>query len=297
MPAAEVAVEAAQAHCRRVARHAAKNFYYAFLPLSRDQHNAMCAVYAFARRSDDLTDDETPRSTEARREALAGWRREFQNALTEGASDNPVLVAVRRAIEAFAIPPKYFFELIDGVATDLEPPRYQTFEELYRYCYSVASTIGLICLHVFGFKSSEAPVYAEKLGVAFQLTNILRDLREDAGRGRLYLPEEDLERFGVARGDLDAGKLDCVRELLRFEANRAERYYQDAAPLLRLIDPRSRASLWVMTAIYHGILKRVKTSGYDVFSRRAGLSSAEKTGIMLRGLKLYLIGGNAPFPA
>ena len=133
------------------------------------------------------------------------------------------------------------------------------------------------------------------------MTNILRDLREDAARGRLYLPEEDLERFGVLRAELEAGKQgarwDRVRELLRFEADRAERYYQDAAPLLGLVDRRSRASLWTLTAIYHGILARVRASEYDVFTRRAGLSHADKTGILLRGLKLHLVGGSAPFPA
>ena len=134
------------------------------------------------------------------------------------------------------------------------------------------------------------------MGVAFQLTNILRDLREDAARGRLYLPEEDLVRFGVAREDLEAGKLDRVRDLLRFEADRGERYYREAAPLLGLVDRHSRASLWIMSSIYHGILERVRASGYDVFSRRAGLSAAEKTGILLRGLKIHLVGGSAPFP-
>jgi phytoene synthase len=297
MPAAEASVNAAQAHCRRLARRAARNFYYAFLPLSREQHNAMCAVYAFARHSDDLTDDEAPKGGLAQREALAEWERQFKASLSEGDNRDLVLVAVRRAIEQFAIPPVYFLELIGGVAVDLEPPCYRTFDELYRYCYGVASTIGLICLHVFGFQSPEAPVFAERLGVAFQLTNILRDVREDAGRGRLYLPLDDLDRFGVSRADIEQGRLDCLRDLLHFQAERAEAYYQEASPLLRLIDPRSRASLWVMTAIYHGILKRVRTSGYDVFSRRAGLSHAEKTAIMLRGLKLHLIGGNAPFPA
>ncbi len=297
MPGAEITLEQSQAHCRRVARRNARNFYYGFFPLSREQHNAICAVYAFARYSDDVTDDEAPKGSEARRRALDQWRGSLDAALAGGRPGSPILPALCDAIRRFTIPPRYLFELIEGVATDLEPPGYRTFDELYRYCYLVASTIGLICLHIFGFRSPEAPGYAEKLGIAFQLTNILRDLREDAARGRLYLPEEDLLRFAVERRALEAGKLDQVRDLLRFEADRAERYYQEAAPLLGLVDRRSRASLWILTAIYHGILERVRGSGYDVFSRRAGLSHVEKTGIMLRGLKLHLVGGNAPFPA
>lgn len=297
MPAADADIEASQAHCRRVARRAARNFYYAFLPLSREQHDAMCAVYAFARYSDDLADDERPGRAEARREALARWRASLEAALAGRSGENPILPALAQAIERFQIPARYFFELLEGVEMDLDPLRYRTFDDLYHYCYLVASTIGLICLHIFGFRAPEALGYAEKLGVAFQLTNILRDLREDAARGRLYLPEEDLARFGVERNDVEAGRLDRLRELLCFEAGQAEAYYREAAPLLGLIDRRSRASLWVMTAIYHGILERLRSSGYDVFSRRAGLSGAEKTGILLRGLKLHLVGGNASFPA
>ncbi|MGH9661453.1 MAG: phytoene/squalene synthase family protein, partial [Bryobacteraceae bacterium] len=187
--------------------------------------------------------------------------------------------------------------LIEGVASDLDPPQYRAFDDLYRYCYRVASTVGLICVHIFGSQSPEALGYAEKLGVAFQLTNILRDLAEDSALGRLYLPVEDLERFGVSAGDVQAGRLERIRELLRFEADRAEAYYQEAAPLLSLVERRSRASLWVMTAIYHGILERMRASNFDVFSRRAGLSHAEKAGILLQGVKLHFIGGAAPFPA
>lgn len=289
-------LQASQAYCRRIARRAARNFYYGFLPLSREQHNAMCGVYAFARYTDDVSDDEAPSTPAARRETLERWRRALEAALAGNYADHPVLPALHEAIRRFGIPPRYLFELIEGVETDLDPPRCRTFEELYRYCYLVASTIGLMCLHIFGFESDRAPLLAEQMGVAFQLTNILRDLREDAARGRLYLPAEDLERFSVERSDLETGKLDRIRELLRFEADRAEGYYHEAAPLLGLVHQRSRASLWIMTAIYHGILQRVRDSNYDVFSRRAGLTQVEKTGIMLRGLKLHLVGGNAPFP-
>lgn len=292
MPAADLG--ASQAWCRRVARRSASNFYYAFLPLSAEQRNALCAVYAFARHADDLTDDA---GIDGRRQALDQWRRRFESALSGRDDGHPVLGALDHAVRRFDIPPVYLFELLDGVQTDLDPPRYQTFDQLYRYCYLVASTVGLVCLHVFGFQSRDALACGEKLGVAFQLTNILRDLREDAARGRLYLPAEDLDRFGVTPGDIEAGRLDRVGELLRFQADRAEAHYQQAAPLLALVDARSRASLWVMTAIYHGILKRLRASRYDVFSRRAELTRSEKLAILLRGFKLHVMGGTAPFPA
>lgn len=292
MPGAEL--ERSQAHCRRVARRSARNFYYAFLPLSRQQHDAICAVYAFARYADDLSDEV---GRDDCREALAAWRGQLESTLSSHGGDQLILPALHDAVGRYQIPPRYLFELLEGIATDLDTPRFQTFEELYRYCYLVASTIGLVCLHIFGFQSNVALEFGEKLGVAFQLTNILRDLREDAARGRLYLPGQDLARFGVDPADLECGRLDRVRELLRFQADRAETYYQEAAPLLNLVEARSRASLWIMTAIYHRILKRVRDSEYDVFTRRAALSSPEKFAILLRGLRLHLTGGTAPFPA
>ena len=208
-----------------------------------------------------------------------------------------MLPAFHDTLRRFSIPAEYFFELLRGAEMDLTGAEYRSFPDLYRYCYRVASTIGLMCLHIFGFEDPQAPAYAEKLGVAFQLTNILRDLREDAARGRLYLPAEDLAPFGVELADLLEGRLERVRELLRFEAGRAERYYREAAPLLELVSASSRASLWIMTAIYHGILERVHASDYDVFSRRAGLSHARKTSILLRGLMVHFTGGTLPFPA
>jgi phytoene synthase len=294
MSGAELA--ASQAWCRRLARRQARNFYYGFVPLSTEQRDAMCAVYAFARHCDDLSDEDGP-AAPARREAFEQWRRALQAALAGDCSASPLLPAFRHAVTRFRIPERYFFDLIEGVALDLDSPEYRTFDDLYRYCYLVASTIGLISLHIFGFESPDAPRYAEKLGIAFQLTNILRDLREDAERGRLYLPSEDLARFGVVRADIEAGRLDRARALLEFEGARAENYYREAAPLIQLVAARSRPSLWVLAAIYHGVLRRMEASGYDVFRRRVGLSRAEKTGILLRGLALRWVGGNYPFPA
>jgi phytoene synthase len=295
MPAVDLA--ASQSYCLRVARRAARNFYYGFYPLSDEQHVAMCAVYAFARRSDDITDEEGPADRAARRQALQCWRAALDAALSGDYGDDPVLPALHHAVGRFSIPPCYLHELIDGVAIDLAPPRYQTFDDLYRYCYLVASTVGLICLHIFGFDSTEAPALAEKMGIAFQLTNILRDLREDLGRGRLYLPAEDLERFGVAPADFQPPRLDRLRPLLAFEADRAEHYYAEAAPLLDLVHARSRASLWILATIYHHLLEHIRAAQFDVFSRRVRLSTVGKSLIMLRGVKSHLTGGRPPFPA
>jgi len=290
-------LKASRAYCRTVARRQARNFYYAFLPLPPVERQAMCAVYAMARHTDDLADQPGPQSTAERCQALEQWRRAVEAALAGEYGANPLLPAFQHAVASYRIPHRYVFELIQGVSTDLDPPQYRTFEELYRYCYSVASTIGLMCLHIFGFESEQALWFGERLGVAFQLTNILRDLGEDAARGRLYLPAEDLARFQVERRDVEAGSLQRLRPLLDFEAGRAQGYYQQAWPLLELVDARSRASLWTMTAIYHRLLQTIRASGFDVFTRRASLSRVEKTGLLLRGLRIRYLGGDAPFPA
>jgi phytoene synthase len=179
--------------------------------------------------------------------------------------------------------------MIDGVLGDLSPRRFETFSELYRYCYQVASVVGLVSIHIFGFDTPSALPLAEKCGVAFQLTNILRDVREDLERGRVYLPAEDLARFGVTEADLADGgralrKGGGLRELMRFEAGRARGYYTESQPLLDLIHPRSRRSLWALIAIYSRLLERIEAAGYDVFTRRVRLSAVEKTLIVARAL-------------
>jgi 15-cis-phytoene synthase len=177
--------------------------------------------------------------------------------------------------------------MIDGVLSDLEPRRTQTFEELRGYCYQVASVVGLTAIHIFGFDTRSALPLAEKCGVAFQLTNILRDIREDAERGRVYLPAEDLARFGVSPEDLIAGShTPAVRELLRFEGERARGFYNESLPLLDLIHPRSRPSLWALIAIYSRLLERIESSDYDVFTRRVRLTSMEKSWIVARALMM-----------
>ncbi len=274
------ALEQSYAYCRNVARSRAKNFYYSFLLLSREQRNAMCAVYAFMRDCDDLSDE--PGANLA---ALERWRESLEMALHGQPDEHPIWPAFCDAVARFRIPHEYFFEMIDGVASDLEPRRIETFSQLYRYCYQVASVVGMTSVHIFGFRAKEALRLAEKCGVAFQLTNILRDIREDAERGRIYLPAEDLERFGVTASQIQAGRRDeRFLELMRFEAARARAYYNESQPLLSLVDRRSRPALRALVSIYSRLLDRIERNDYDVFSRRVSLSGLEKSWIMLQSL-------------
>lgn len=273
-------VEESYQYCVRVARSRAKNFYYSFILLSAQQRKAMCAIYAFMRYCDDLSDE--PGATRA---PMERWRAELEDALEGKFSDHPVWPAFHHTVRRFGIPHEYFRQMIDGVTSDLEPHRFETFDELYEYCYRVASVVGLTIIHIFGFDTRSALPLAEKCGIAFQLTNILRDVREDAEAGRIYFPMEDLRRFGVSEADLVSGnRTEEFLKLMRFEAARARTYYDDSAPLLDLIHPRSRSSLWALISIYSRLLERIEGANYDVFSRRVRLSLFEKSWIVVRAM-------------
>ena len=273
-------VERSYDYCRRVARQRAKNFYYSFLLLSAQQRSGMCAIYAFMRYCDDLSDEPG-----ANRAAIDRWRCQLEEALEGRFGGHPVWPAFHHTVRRFGIPQEYFREMISGVASDLEPRRIESFDELYRYCYQVASVVGLTIVHIFGFDTPKVLGLAEKCGVAFQLTNILRDIKEDAERGRVYLPLEDLRRFGVTPEELGSGtRGDPFLRLMRFEAARARSYYQESQPLLDLVHPRSRASLWALITIYSRLLERIETRNYDVFSRRVRLSPFEKSWILAQAL-------------
>lgn len=268
------------AYCVRVARSRAKNFYYSFLLLSKQQRKAMCAIYAFMRYCDDLSDDPG-----ANRAAIERWRVEMEDALEGRFSGHPLWPAFHHTVRRFGIPHEYFRAMINGVLSDLQPRRVQTFDELYDYCYRVASVVGLTTVHIFGFDTRTALPLAEKCGVAFQLTNILRDIREDAALGRVYLPAEDLRKFGVSEDDLRTGnRSEAFLRMMRFEAARARAYYDESRPLLDLIHPRSRPSLWALVTIYSSLLERIERSNYDVFRRRVRLSLLEKSWIVVRAL-------------
>jgi 15-cis-phytoene synthase len=282
-----VSLDESYRYCRHVARLRARNFYYSFLLLEKRQRDAMCAVYAFMRECDDLSDD--PAADKAKLpEAIARWRLELNRALAGDAGGNAIWPAFYDSVRRYSIPHRFFHEMIDGVASDLEPRRIQTYEELYRYCYQVASVVGLTVIHIFGFQSVKALLLAERCGVAFQLTNILRDVREDALLGRIYLPEEDLSRFGVRAEQLRSGQEDeQFRELMRFEAARAREYYAESAPLLDLTHPKSRPSLWALRAIYLHLLSRIEKANYSVLSRRINVPARTKIRLLLQAFLTY----------
>jgi phytoene synthase len=277
-------------YCEHLARTQAKNFYYSFVTLPPERRAAMCAVYAFMRYTDDVSDDEPDSGT--KEEALQLWRSMLDRALAGDYGDNPILPAFHATLKQYDIPDRYFRDVIDGVEMDFTRKRYETFEELYRYCYHVASVVGFVCMHIWGFDEAngDALRYGEACGLAFQLTNVIRDLTEDAGRDRIYLPQEDLRRFGVTDEDIKAGRMtDAMHNLLQFQVERAEGYYAEARKLAPLVHPRGRPSLSVMMGIYHGILEAVVHQNYDVFRKRARVSTPRKLAILggawLRGMR------------
>ncbi|MCX6597501.1 MAG: phytoene/squalene synthase family protein [Acidobacteria bacterium] len=261
------------------AKREARNFYYAFRLLSPEKHRAICSVYTFFRISDDLADD-TGRTVDQKREALAAWRRDTRSALAGQLPPHALWPGFADAVQRYSIPHHVFEDMIDGMVSDLEPRRIATFDELYRYCYQVASVVGISVIHIFGFTDPRAPLLAEKCGLAFQLTNILRDVQEDLDRGRVYLPQADLDRFGVTQ----MADSPAFRDLLRLEGQRARGYFDESRPLLDMIHPASRASLRALIEIYSTLLHRIEAADYDVLTQRIRLSGAEKTWVMIRSL-------------
>ncbi len=267
--------------CRRVARASASNFYYAFFMLPQAKRDALCALYAFMRLVDDVSD--TVGSAADKQRGLARWRAALDAATAGDVSSHPILPAFADTIKRFKIPPRYFHDLISGAEMDLTVGDYATFDRLREYCYRVAGTVGLTCLHVFGFDDPHAPDLAEKLGIAFQLTNIIRDVRADYEMGRVYLPLEDLAKFGVSSEAFARGPLTPeLRALLEFETARAWDFYRQGVELIPRVHADARAALWALARIYSSLLRRIEARGYDVLSERVRLSAPEKTGILLR---------------
>ncbi|HYL09681.1 MAG TPA: squalene synthase HpnC [Candidatus Acidoferrales bacterium] len=262
--------------CHRVARAAGSNFYYAFYLLPRERRDALAALYAFMRLVDDVSDE--PGDVASKQRGLARWRAALDSALTQGGpAAHPVLPALVDTLRRYHIAARYLHDLISGAEMDLTVASYPTFDRLREYCYRVAGTVGLNCVYVFGFHDPRALDLAEKLGLAFQLTNILRDVSGDYALGRVYLPAEDLQRFGVAPEDLGGKQVTLpLRELLRFEAERAWQFYREGAGLISLVAPESRAALWGLVRTYSTLLARIEQRGFDVFSSRVRLSLAEK---------------------
>jgi len=263
-------------YCRKLTRARARNFYYGFLLLPKPRRDAFCAVYAFMRYCDDVADGSDTAPVKAT--LLREWKEALGRALEGNYGDSLILPAFHAAVRRYAIPKEYFYELIAGAEMDLDSRSYRTFADLYQYCYRVASVVGLCSVHILGFADPAvnklaALKLAEDCGVAFQLTNILRDLREDAQSGRIYLPLEDLERFEYSAEELRAGVCNPqFLSLMRFEIARARSYYDRADGLIEMVEPESRPALWTLISIYRGILSRIETSGGDVFSHAAALS-------------------------
>jgi phytoene synthase len=334
-------LDSAYAVCRAIARREAKNFYYSFVALPKPRKNAICAIYAFMRKADDLADDESL-SRDERRRSLEVWLAEWRAVCAGGATADPVFLAVRDCSARFQIPLSLLDELVAGVTMDLDQPAnlltrdfreaeanslpfstktnsihsihqdrsvaedlhypmqgamvendvpdtYATFDDLYRYCYLVASVVGLVCIRIFGYIDPRAEKLAEETGIAFQLTNILRDVAEDAERNRVYLPLEDLAAHNVSLDSLlhrvsGAPPTASERALLAAIAQRAKKFYSSAQLLLPMIDRESRPALWVLVSIYHGLLKRIERADYDVFSSRVSVPLPQKLGILLVGL-------------
>ncbi len=278
MPEARLA--ASYQHCHSLTQRAARNFYYALRLLPAAKRDAICALYAFMRIADDLSDELG--TLEIKKHALAEYHRALDRALAGDYGESRSLPALHDTVQRYSIPPQYLHDLIAGTELDLTSTRYATFEDLRKYCHHVAGTVGLCCIQVFGYGDPGAPVLAEKLGLAFQLTNILRDVGGDLELDRIYIPHEDIERF-FAQGAFERRHVTAAfGELMKFEAARARDAYRQGAGLIALVSEDSRAALWALIRIYSRLLRRIEQRGYNVFAGRVGLSTAQKVGVMLR---------------
>jgi 15-cis-phytoene synthase len=295
--------------CRSIARSSAKNFYYAFLALPKPKREALCAVYAYMRRCDDISDDPSI-PVRDRRLKLADWLDTFHRVMQGSPSDDPVLIALADAQRRFKIPIDLLDQLALGTAMDLaeenddEPEfargqfqpaterqdaeqsliRYETFDDLYQYCYRVASVVGLVCIRIFGYRDPIAEPLAERCGLAFQMTNIIRDVKEDADMGRVYLPQEDLAKFSLDPAELRAHP-DPVRwsPLLALEADRAREFYLAGQELIAYISEDSQPALWVLVTIYRQLLEKIASRQYDVFTQRISLTVWQKLKVLGKG--------------
>ncbi len=264
--------------CAEITRRSRSSFYYAFILLTAERRRALNAVYAFCRFIDDIADDESIREPAA---LLTRWREELDRVYA-GVPTRALSRALADSARRFAIPRVHFEEIIAGVEMDLSRTRYQTFEDLRPYCYRVASALGLICIEIFGYRNPSAKTYAENLGLALQLTNILRDVREDAARGRIYLPLEDLARFNVSEDEILGGVYSSnFVSLMDFEAKRARELYAAAQMALAAEDRSTLLTAEAMRLIYGALLERIIKSNYRVLDRRHRLSGPHK---------LYLVG-------
>lgn len=293
----------AYAVCRGIARRAAKNFYYGFMVLPSEKRNALSAVYAFMRHADDISDGPEV-DPQLKRQKLSEWLDAAKAVFAGKATDDPVLMALGDAQAKFKIPAELFEKLVYGTSLDLDIPPASaespailcnTFEDLKQYCYYVASVVGLVCIRIFGYQDTKAEFLAEDCGLAFQLTNIIRDIKEDASMGRIYIPAEDLSRSNLAVANFsssvlqDPAQMQQLRPALEYEADRARKYYESAKWLMELIDEDSRAALWVLVEIYSRLLQKITDRNYDVLTERVRLTLWEKLKVLSRGFLLRIV--------
>ncbi len=267
-------------YCEKKTARSGSSFYYSFLFLPPEQRRAIMALYAFCREVDDVVDE---CSDPALAQTTLQWWREEIARLYAGTPQHPVTQALQTAIARYNLPQEHFQEIIDGMAMDLSQTRYATFKELSLYCYRVASVVGLMAATIFGYEDRHTLKYAHDLGMAFQLTNILRDVGEDAARGRIYIPADELARFGVSEDDIRAQRMSGgMQELLRFQAERARNYYDKAFAHLPTADRYRQRSGLIMAAIYLSTLDAIEQQGYPVLARRVRLSPWRKLWIAWR---------------
>jgi phytoene synthase len=292
--AAPIQLRAAYAVCRSITRSQAKNFYYAFLVLPSRKRDALCAVYAFMRHADDISDTQGFTDSEKRLK-LEALIDSFHVVDAGKPTDDPVLLALSHARQRYKIPVHLLEKLVYGTTMDLEfAPQepnpgqpvviYRTFEELYQYCYHVASVVGLVCIRIFGYHNPQAEKLAERCGIAFQLTNIVRDVKEDAAMGRIYLPAEELKQYGLSAADIASGTdLARIQPLLRLQAERARDFYKSGRELVEYIDDDSRPALWTLVEIYSRLLEKITKADYNVFGEKIRLTTSEKLKVLAKG--------------
>lgn len=265
---------------KEISKKSKSSFYYAFNLLPEEKRDAMNTVYAFCRKTDDIV-DENSESADVKYEKLRKWRLEFEKSFT-GHSEFALLNKLGTTISNFNIPLDPFFELIKGMEMDLQKDRYKSFDDLQLYCYRVASTVGLMCIEIFGYKHPSTKQFAVDLGIALQLTNILRDISKDAKHGRIYLPQEDLEKFNYTESDIFSFNYnDNFRDLMVYETGRAKRYFESATAHLNLDDKKTMFAARAMQHIYYKILEKIIDKDYDVFNNEIKVNKIEKAGIAL----------------
>ena len=265
---------------KEIARKSNSSFYYAFNLLPAEQRDAMNTVYAFCRQTDDIV-DESIGTDELKYEKLRKWTMELEKSLN-GHSDYTILNKLSRTIQKFNIPLEPFFDLLKGMEMDLQKKRYITFNDLRTYCYNVASTVGLMCIEIFGYRHPSAKDFAVNLGIALQLTNILRDIKKDAEKGRIYLPKEDLEKFNYNESDIFNNTYnENFQRMMKYQVERARYYFDSATASLNLEDKKAMFAARAMQHIYYRMLNKIVDADYDVYNNKIKISTFKKVGISL----------------